>query len=258
LSHPTTILQDKTPPEIGHVFSELTVVDSSNNYAMALAHDGKAYHGNVFFAYEQTAGKGQRGKKWAANAGENIMMSIVIQPEKLSINEQFLLSASVAVACYDLLNIYLPEKIFIKWPNDLYINDRKTGGILIENVIAGEKWKYAIVGIGININQISFDENLPNPTSLKQATGKDFDVISLAKELCACIDKRYKYLVLGSHEEMIAEYNNHLYKRNEKVMLKKADEVFETTIKQVSVDGKLITVDEEERSFDFGEVSWGL
>jgi len=258
LSHPTTILQDKTLPEIGNVFIELAAIDSSNNYAMALAHDGKAFHGNVFFAHEQTAGKGQRGKNWASNISENIMMSIVLQPEKLSINEQFPLSACIALGCYDLLNIYLPGEIFIKWPNDLYINDRKTGGVLIENIISGGKWKYAIVGIGININQISFDKNLPNPTSLKQVTAKDFDVIVLAKELCSCIDKRYRDLLSGFYEEMIVEYNSHLYKRNEKVRLKKDDEIFETMIKEVSRQGKLIAVSEEERSFDFGEVNWQL
>ena len=256
MSHPTTILQDKTLPEIGNVFTELAVIDSSNNYAMALAHDGKSFHGNVFFAHEQTAGKGQRGKKWIANAGDNIMMSIVLQPEKLSINEQFLLSVCVALGCYDLLNIHLPKEIFIKWPNDLYIRDRKTGGILIENIISGEKWKYAIVGIGININQIGFDENLPNPTSLKQATDKNFDAIALAKQLCNCVDKRYSRLLAGSYEDMIAEYNSHLYKQNELVRLKKDDQVFETIIKEVSQQGKLITVDEEERSLEFGEVEW--
>ena len=104
-------------------------------------------------------------------------------PEKLPINEQFLLSASIALSCYDLLNKYLPGEIFIKWPNDLYIRDRKAGGILIENIISGIIWKYAIIGIGININQTKFDKRLPNPVSLKQATGQTFDVIDLAKKL---------------------------------------------------------------------------
>jgi BirA family biotin operon repressor/biotin-[acetyl-CoA-carboxylase] ligase len=254
LSHPATILQDKTLPDIGNIFTELATVDSSNNYAMALTHDGKAFHGNVFFAHEQTAGKGQRGKKWIANTSENIMMSIVFKPEKLSINEQFLLSACIALACFDLLNIYFPNKIFIKWPNDLYIGDRKAGGILIENIISGENWKYSIAGIGININQTAFDENLPNPISLKQEAGKNFDVIALAKELCAFIQRRYNQLLDGKINEMIAEYNQHLYKRNEFVRLKKENEIFETMIKEVTAQGKLMTVDEEERSWEFGEV----
>lgn len=258
MAHRATILQDKNQPVIGSVFNELRSLDSSNNYATAQAHAGKAFHGHVFFAHEQTAGKGQRGKKWVAASGENIMMSVVLQPEKVSANEQFSLSASIALGCYDLLNNYLPEEIFIKWPNDLYINDRKAGGVLIENILSGNNWKYAVVGIGININQTKFDDGLLNPISLKQATGKAFEVIDLAKELCSCLEKKYHELELGKKVEMIAEYNQHLYKRNELVRLKKGNEIFETTIKEVTPEGKLITFDKEERSFDFGEVVWVL
>jgi len=223
---------------------------------MAQANAGKAFHGHVFFAHQQTAGKGQRGKKWVAAKGENIMMSIVLQPDCLLISQQFFLSAAMALGCYDLLNKCFTEEIFIKWPNDLYIRDRKAGGILIENVLSGDNWKYAIVGIGININQTKFEESLLNATSLKQATGESFDVIDMAKKLCDCIEKRYQELKLGNNDETICEYNEHLYKRDELVQLKKGKEVFETTIKKVSTRGKMITVDAEERGFDFGEVEW--
>ena len=183
-------------------------------------------------------------------------MSSVLQPAFISIDQQFLLSACIAVACHDFLSKYLSDKIFIKWPNDLYINDRKTGGILIENSLHGNKWQWAIAGTGININQEIFDENLPNPTSLKKETGKTFDVINLAKELCNCIDKRYRALMSEKKDEVINDYNERLYKRNEIVKLKKGDAVFETLIKEVTPQGRLITVDTIERSFDFGEVSW--
>lgn len=239
---------------MGNVFTEFKSVDSTNNYAMAQAHAGKAFHGNVFFAHEQTAGKGQRGKKWIAATGENIMMSIVMEPKSLSINEQFALSACIALSCYDLLNKYLPDEIFIKWPNDLYFRDRKAGGILIENIISGENWKFAIVGIGMNINQVVFDENLPNPTSLKLFIGKNFDVVALAKQLCVFLDKRYNELIARNGEKIISDYNSHLYKRGEKVKLKKGAQVFETTIKEVDSRGNLITTDAIERSLEFGEV----
>jgi BirA family transcriptional regulator, biotin operon repressor / biotin---[acetyl-CoA-carboxylase] ligase len=238
---------------IGNPFIELQSVDSTNNYAMAQVHAGLAFPGTAFFTYEQFAGKGQRGKAWETKAGENILMSVVLQPAKLTISEQFLLSTCIALSCFDLLNKYLPGEIFIKWPNDIYIRDRKTGGILIENHISGENWKYAIVGTGININQLTFDEKLPNPTSLKQATWKNFDVVALAKELCMHMEKRCNST---SKTRFIEEYNSHLYKRNEKVKLKNGDASFLTTIKQVTSKGKLITVDEKERSFDFGEVEW--
>ena len=258
MPHRTTILQDNAPLVIGNVFNELKSVDSTNNYAMAQAHAGKAFHGNVYFAHEQTTGRGQRGKKWISATGENIMMSIVLEPKRLCINEQFRLSACMALACYDLLNKYLPDEIFIKWPNDLYFRDRKAGGILIENIISGQNWKYAIIGIGMNINQTKFDKRLPNPVSLKQATGRTFDVIEMATQLCSCIEKRYYRLESGKTEDVIAEYNRYLYKRNNLVRLKKGNEIIEAIIKEVSRQGKLITVDKEERVFDFGEVVWGL
>jgi BirA family transcriptional regulator, biotin operon repressor / biotin---[acetyl-CoA-carboxylase] ligase len=256
LSYPATNHPLKPELPIGHTFIELQSVDSTNNYAMAKVHAGLALHGTIFFAHEQFAGKGQRGKNWSAKPGENITMSIVLQPAFLSINQQFLLGACIAVACYDFLHEYLTDNIFIKWPNDLYLRDRKAGGILIENILHGNNWQYAIAGIGININQEMFDKHLPNPVSLKQVTGKTYDIINMAKALCNCIEKRYCELLPGKNNDIITCYNQYLYKRNERVKLKRGDTVFETTIKEVSPQGKLIAVDEEERSFDFGEVQW--
>jgi BirA family transcriptional regulator, biotin operon repressor / biotin---[acetyl-CoA-carboxylase] ligase len=129
---------------------------------MAKVHAGLASHGTVFFAHEQSAGKGQRGKTWITEAGANIIMSIVLQPDLLEIKHQFALSACIAVCLHDFFQKYSGNDCRIKWPNDLYWRDRKTGGILIENVILGTAWKYAIVGIGININQVAFPQYLTN------------------------------------------------------------------------------------------------
>ncbi|MBS1916281.1 MAG: biotin--[acetyl-CoA-carboxylase] ligase [Bacteroidetes bacterium] len=241
---------------IGNPFIELQSVDSTNNYAMAQVHEGLALPGTAYFAHEQFAGKGQRGKVWLTKPGENIMMSVVLPIQTLSVNEQFVLSACIALSCFDLLNSYLAGEIFIKWPNDLYVNDRKTGGILIENIISGENWKCAIVGIGININQTIFDERLPNPTSLQQETGQLFDAVTLAKELCACIEKRFFQLNKKSTEKIIDEYNKVLYKKGKPVRLKKDNIVFETVIEKVNSKGELITKDVIERSFGFGEVEF--
>src|SRR5882757_7305696 len=214
---------------IGHSFIELQSVDSSNNYAMAQAHAGTASQGTVYFAYEQWAGKGQRGKTWSSKPGENILMSTVLQPVFLPITRQFSLSVAVALACHDLFSRYAGEKeTTIKWPNDLYWRDRKAGGILIENSFKGDRWMFAIAGTGININQVLFPETARNPVSLKQITGRTFDVLQLAKELGNCLDRRYGELENGSAARIIAEYNTRLYKRGETVRLKKGNVVFET------------------------------
>src|SRR5688572_28039074 len=100
---------------IGDNFFVLNSVESTNNYAMARVHAGLAVHGDAYFAHEQTAGKGQRGKSWLAKPGENITMSVVLNTEVLMSSQQFLLSASVALACYDLLTNKLGDDVKIKW-----------------------------------------------------------------------------------------------------------------------------------------------
>jgi BirA family biotin operon repressor/biotin-[acetyl-CoA-carboxylase] ligase len=237
-------------------FTILDTVDSTNNYAMGKINDGLAKHGMIWFATGQTAGRGQRGRHWASEKGKNIALSLVLEPGQLKITNQFHLSAAVALACFEFLNGYAGEEVKIKWPNDLFWRDRKAGGILIENRVQGKDWKWAVVGIGININQTAFDKNLTNAVSLKQITGKTFDVVNLARELHALIMEKLAEPL--SSEKIIQRYNTHLYKINELVSLKRAGAKFDTVIKEVSAAGRLVTVDAIVQEFDFGEVEWVL
>ncbi len=242
-------------PEDGF-FTILDTVDSTNNYAMAQVHGGLAKHGMAWFAMEQTAGKGQRGKSWSSEKGKNIAMSIVLDPKKLQIQNHFHLSAAVAITCFEFFNSFAGEETKIKWPNDLFWRDRKAGGILIENKYQGKIWNWAVVGIGININQTNFSGFLNKPVSLRQITGKTFNTIELAKQLYVLLMKNLS--LMKSEEDVIAEYNEHLYKINKTVTLKKGSYQFETVIKEVSPEGLLITVDAIEHQFEFGEVEWVL
>lgn len=239
-------------------FKILDTVDSTNNYAMARVQAGMASHGMAWFAHEQTAGKGQRGKGWETQPGKNIAMSLVLQPDFLDARQQFYLSAAIALACFEFFSGYAGEETKIKWPNDLFWRDRKAGGVLIENVFHGKKWKWAIVGIGININQVSFDKAIKNPVSLKQITGKEFDTVALAKELYTLLMKKIQELSTRSFDKILEDYNTHLYKLNKNVLLKIENSIFETVIKTISAEGKLLTVDSTDREFDFGEVEWIL
>ncbi len=223
---------------------------------MQQAKEGLAKHGRAWFAAEQTAGKGQRGKNWTSEKGKNIAMSLVLVPEQLKIANPFHLSAVVALACFEFLKHHAGDEMKIKWPNDLFWRDRKAGGILIENKFQGKAWKWAVVGIGININQTVFDKDLINAVSLKQITGKFFDTVALAKELYSLLMKKLAEAL--TLDEIMQQYNQHLYKINELVTLRKTGVKFETVIKEVSPAGRLITVDAIEREFDFGEVDWVL
>lgn len=237
-------------------FKILDSVDSTNNYAMAMVREGMAKHGMAVAAKEQTAGKGQRGKSWQTHAGESIAMSLILKTDKLRTDQQFYLSMLIALAANDFLKKYAGKETAIKWPNDLYWRDRKAGGILIETVFKGAGWKWAVVGIGINVNQKRFHKSLPNPVSLQQITNKEYDVMVLAEELYAMVMKRMETITVTSADKVKKDYNRHLYKMNTVVKLKKASAVFQTTIKGVTEQGQLLTADTMERQFDFGEVEW--
>ena len=244
-------------PPVVNPFEILASTDSTNNYAMGMIRDGSAKHGAAWFSYEQTHGKGRRGKQWKAEKGKNIMMSIAVTTGFLTVYQQFHLVVAASLATIGFFKRYAGDECTIKWPNDIFWNDRKAGGILVENVIKGQTWQWAVIGIGININQVEF--NLASefkPVSLKQVTGKDFDVIQLAKELHAGVLERYEELRINGIEKMLGEYNNCLYRLGKKVLLKKNRAVFETIVKGVSPEGKLNTADTLERQFDFDEVTW--
>jgi len=234
----------------------LEKVDSTNNYATAMIQKGEATDGKGVFAMEQTHGKGRRGKDWKSNKGDNIVLSITVQMQWLSMLRQFELSAAVALACHDFIVKYNPGKTSIKWPNDIFIGDSKAGGILIENLVKGTLWQWAIIGIGININQVDFEEYNLAAVSLKQITGKNFKVLELVEELHALVLKRIDELKSESFSKMLKEYNEKLFAKNRRVKLKKGNIVFETTILGVSGAGQLITKDAFERHFNFDEVEF--
>lgn len=231
-------------------------MDSTNNYAMAMVKKGVANSGDAVFAMEQTSGRGRRGKTWHSPTGENIVLTVLAQMQWLPLQSQFYLSVAVALACHDFFSKYIKENIKIKWPNDLFINDRKAGGILIENVIKSNLWQWAIIGIGLNINQKNFERDKLKAISLAQVTGQDYDVIQLSRELHEIVLKRLRVLESGERSKMLEAYNANLFCRNKTVKLKKGNIVFETKIERVSASGELITKDAIERSFDFDEVQW--
>ena len=243
---------------IGQPFVELVTVDSTNIYAMDHLQANLAAHGTVFFAHSQTAGKGQHGKQWITEPGANIAMSVILDCSFLSLSRQFPLSVMVSLACYDLFSAYAGEETFIKWPNDIYWRDRKAGGILIESQVRGNIWQAAVAGLGLNLNQTRFPKTVQNPVSLKQITGKDFNTIALAHELCGHLQQRYLQLQNGGEALMLIEYNSHLYKKGQEVKLKKGAVVFTGTVSGVSANGELMVKGAMEESFRFGEIEWVL
>ena len=241
--------------KLGSRFIQLLAVDSTNNYALELLKQNLADSGTAIFAQEQTNGRGQMGKKWEALHRENIILTIIADISTVYIQNQFNLLAMAALGCYDFFSKYAGNETAIKWSNDIYWKDKKAGGILIETTNHNNK-RYAIVGMGININQTAFDENLMNPVSLKQITGKNFKVVELAKELCNCIDVWYNVLLSENNHQLLTNYNSHLYKKNKEVTLKKGNIKFNCIIKCVNPFGELQVENGLCDSFRFGEIEW--
>ena len=148
------------------------------------ARDEKYHEWDVVWADFQTAGRGQRGHEWHSRRGENLTFSVVLEPTFVAVAEQFAVSEVVALSLVDMLADYGIEAR-IKWTNDIYVGDRKLVGILIEHSLAATTLRRTIVGVGINVNQTEFDTSLPNPVSMAQLLGREFE----AEEVLHCFLK---------------------------------------------------------------------
>lgn len=247
-----------TKPLIGYRITELEAVDSTNNYAIERAQKNAATHGEAVLAYFQTHGKGQRGKVWLGQPHQSIALSVLLDSSALQISRQFAMIALAGTAVFDFFSHHAGDATTIKWPNDIYWNDRKAGGILIESIVKGTLWRWTVIGIGLNINQTAFEEKLGiKAVSLRQITGEGWDILTLAKELCTCLQWRWEQYNRDGFEPILAFYNAHLYKKGEDVMLRYQEATFNATISHVDANGQLhVLVDGKEEVFTFGEVKW--
>ncbi len=224
---------------------------------MEQVNSGQVTSGTAWFTSNQTAGKGTRGKQWLAQPGDISALTIALQPAMLPLSRQFMLSVAVALGTTDFFTSYAGDETIIKWPNDIYWRDRKAGGILIENVLRGNIWQYAIIGIGLNINQASFPPDLPNAVSLRQITGKSREAETLARELCTFLDKRIRQLQPANYETLLAEYTSRLFRWQQSGLYRKDGEIFEGIIRDVLPDGHLcLEKNGEILPLGFGEVEF--
>ncbi len=234
---------------------KLLTVDSTNNYAMGLIRAAMAQHGAAVFAQEQTRGKGQRSRSWASQTDQNIALSMILEPSALDPQLPFLLSMTAALSALDLFRSFVPDEVSIKWPNDLYWRDRKAAGILIENLWQGPRWTFAVVGIGVNINQTDFGNLATRAVSLKQITGKTEEPEALAIQLCAFMEIRYQQL-LRDPSSISKAYNDQLYKRGQTARFKRDSRVFEARIDGVNEQGQLLLYHGLPESVEVGSVEW--
>ncbi len=225
---------------------------------MQRLHDGTAEHGNAVMALCQTNGKGQRGKQWHTGKDSNLALSITLQPDFVPLHEQFYLHCLVCTAVIEYLNKIHPSNNWhIKWPNDIFLNGKKLGGILIENVLKGNVWKYAVVGIGLNVNDMEVNQIHEHAISLQEAAGISFDIVTVAKGLLSSVCEMWP-LFITNREAFFDSYNQYLFKKGETVMLVKEGIRFTTVVNNVCKNGRLICGDNQELAFNHGEVNWVL
>jgi BirA family biotin operon repressor/biotin-[acetyl-CoA-carboxylase] ligase len=230
-------------------------VTSTNTCLKELAHNQVLEEGTVIVTGNQTAGKGQQGNSWESEAGKNITCSILFYPSFLPVQRFFLLSEIVSLGVKETLDAYTGG-IAVKWPNDIYYQEKKIAGILIENELTGSELSLSIAGVGININQEYFLSDAPNPVSLKQITGKEWDIETLLKELVHNILYFYKQLKTGNAETLTRMYHETLYRKTGLHRFEDDKEIFNARIDRVSDDGflHLITDLNDKRSYIFKSV----
>lgn len=199
---------------IGRKIISLDEVSSSNEYAVQLTKESTIDDGTIVWAQYQSAGKGYAGNSWFSSKGKNLTFSIILKPDFLKPVDQFYISKIVALSVKEFLELYL-QNVSIKWPNDIYSNSAKIAGILIENTFIGQKFHYSIAGIGINVNQISFPNNIPNPSSIGKITGQSFELNDCLKLFCEIMDKNYITLKEGNLTLIDYNYINNLFQLGE-------------------------------------------
>jgi BirA family transcriptional regulator, biotin operon repressor / biotin---[acetyl-CoA-carboxylase] ligase len=222
-----------------NIFIVLNDLDSTNNYANHLIHTGMAVNGTAVLAHYQHKGRGQKGNHWESAAGLNVLASIVLMPFFLPPERQFYISKIASLALTEWLSAIV-NQVKVKWPNDIYVGDKKIAGMLIETSVMGNTLHSAVAGIGLNLNQVKFSTSLPNPVSLKQLTGIDYDVEDVALKIWETIMGWYAKLEQGMTSLIDEAYVNNLYRMNVWAEFIKDNQIFEARIAGVDAWGQLI------------------
>ena len=241
------------PLFLGKQLIYMPTCHSTNDIAIDLLEKPDTHEGCIVITDNQTAGKGQRGKVWISAPGLNLTYSIILKPTSLLIRDQFIFNMAVSLSIVDVLNRMLTNaRVNIKWPNDIYVDEKKIGGILIENTLEPPFMKTSVVGIGLNVNQRKF--SLEKITSLSLLENKEINLEQFLENLVLSLEIRYRQLKSADYELIRADYLKYLlgylqlrsfYSEFEfeatiigvtdtgKLRLKKAREIMEFDIKEI-------------------------
>lgn len=236
---------------------KLDAIPSTNSFLKEMSANQLLEDFTVVVAENQTEGKGQRGNEWKVESAKSLTFSLLIKNFSVIKFNPFILNILTPVSVFQVLSSYNFRNLKIKWPNDILAENKKIGGILIENIFKSQDKIDVIIGIGLNVNQTKF-ENLPNASSLKLLLNKDFNKVELLHQIVLQIENNYQKLLSFGEEYFWSFYNENLYRKNVPSVFEKIDKSrFQGIIQKVSSDGKLVVQLEDDsfQSFDLKEIS---
>lgn len=231
---------------------KVLATESTNLFLREMYRDNPQMENCYVSTEHQTKGKGQMGATWTAEAGKNLTFSVLLNDIELPLNEQFKLSAITAMAVYDALEKFGIPKLAIKWPNDILADTQKICGMLIENILSGNKIGSTIIGIGLNVNQTEFD-GLKKASSLKNLSGKTYDREHVLKKIVAQIEQKIYGMKELSIQRILEDYRQFLFRLEKPSTFEFTDGSQEPGIIQgVTAEGylKVLFEDEQLRKFD--------
>lgn len=235
---------------------KLHTIDSTNDYLKSLIKEKNLKEDKVVWALEQTNGRGQMGTSWSSESGKNLTFSVFRKVQSLTINEQFYALMAASLAVKTVLDKLLVKKVSVKWPNDILSDKKKICGILIESVIKGEQLEAMIIGIGLNVNQTVWNNDI-NATSIKTETGIHFDLEEILKMLLQQFSHYVELLLKKEFELIKQDYEKFLFRNGKPSTFKRQDgSTFTGIIQGVTQQGKLILleVDEVINEYDLKEL----
>ena len=228
---------------------------STNSLALELCQQSYVPEGTLVITDRQTAGRGQRGNTWESHPGMNLTFSVILKPTFLAIKDQFSLSMITSLAIRDYLAAMCSDPVFIKWPNDILVKQFKICGTLIENQLIGEQFSYAVIGIGLNVNQQVFNSSVA--TSLSLILDKSLDLQEVLEGLLSHLESRYLQLRQGRAQHLREDYLKYLYRFNEHHTFQSGDEQFTGKILGINEQGRLrVLTRDQEKDFGIKEISF--
>jgi BirA family biotin operon repressor/biotin-[acetyl-CoA-carboxylase] ligase len=225
-------------------------LSSSNTYAAKLYKSEPVQEGTIIYTNFQTDGRGQVGNTWESEKDKNLLVSVMLYPLMVEPSDQFIISKSISLGICDFLRQHT-DNVSIKWPNDIYVNNDKIAGILIEASIIRNEIESVIAGVGLNINQRIFRSGAPNPVSLGMITGINYNIEECLKNLAYNLDRRYKQLLQGKTSEIDSEYLKYMYRFGQWEEYSDTNGLFEGRITGLNTNGRLQIEDRRGRIYEY-------